>query len=409
MIAGHLRIIKAKYYMILSYKNLDRERVCVTINTDIKEKGGKKAAREMLIDYRNNFDIVTFERTGNKLLLEETKKIKRISRNKINYKPEDDDILFTDFLNMFLDDHKREVSMSTYLTFSYCIGNVIIPYFEAEGLYLKQVDYKDINDFYEYCFNIRNVSANTVLHYHAYLSNAFNYSIKKQLIELNPMFLVTKPRKTKYKIEVYNDQEVHELFKHADKSQIKLPIYLGVYYGLRRSEIIGLKWSAVNFDKNTITVSHTVVKGIKNGEKVFIAHDETKTNSSYRTFPLMGNIKELLLEVRDEQRNNKLLMQSEYNYEFSEYINVYANGNLMKPDYLTRNFAKVLKDNNLKKIRFHDLRHICASKLLDSGISLKEIQEWLGHSDISTTANIYTHLTYKSKVNAASKMEDAFQ
>lgn len=223
------------------------------------------------------------------------------------------------------------------------------------------------------------------------------------------MFLVTKPKKTKYKIEVYNDQEVHELFKYADKSQIKLTIYLGIYYGLRRSEIIELKWSAVNFDNNTITVSHIVVKGIRNGEKIFIAHDETKTNSSYRTFPLMGNIKELLLEVRDEQRNNNLLMQSEYNYEFSEYINVYANDNLTKPDYLTRNFAKVLKDNNLKKIRFHDLRHICASKLLDLGITLKEIQEWLGHSDTSTTANIYTHLTYKSKVNATSKMEDAFQ
>jgi len=76
-------------------------------------------------------------------------------------------------------------------------------------------------------------------------------------------------------------------------------------------------------------------------------------------------------------------------------------GERIKPGYVTQNFALTLKKHGLKKNRFHDLRHSCASLLYANGVSLKEIQEWLGHSDISTTSNIYTHLDYSSKVSSA--------
>jgi integrase len=151
-----------------------------------------------------------------------------------------------------------------------------------------------------------------------------------------------------------------------------------------------------------------VVRGIVDGKQVCVGRDETKTKSSYRTFPLMDNIKNLLIIEKDRQMRNKIMLQSAYIDEYAQYINVYNNGELMKPDYITKHFSTLLKNNDLRKVRFHDLRHVCASKLLDAGISLKEIQEWLGHSDISTTANVYTHLSYKSKLNAASKIEDAF-
>ena len=76
-------------------------------------------------------------------------------------------------------------------------------------------------------------------------------------------------------------------------------------------------------------------------------------------------------------------------------------GNLTKPSYITDTFQKVLKKNHLRKIRFHDLRHSCASMLLRNGVAMKQIQEWLGHSDFSTTANIYAHLDYNSKISSA--------
>jgi integrase len=90
-----------------------------------------------------------------------------------------------------------------------------------------------------------------------------------------------------------------------------------------------------------------------------------------------------------------------YCNDYLEYIYVNEMGERIKPNFITQNFAITLMNNNLKKIRFHDLRHSCASLLYANGVSLKEIQEWLGHSDISTTSNIYTHLDFTSKVASA--------
>ena len=86
------------------------------------------------------------------------------------------------------------------------------------------------------------------------------------------------------------------------------------------------------------------------------------------------------------------------------YVFVDAMGNLIQPDSVTTGFPQLLKENGLRRIRFHDLRHSCASLLLKKGVPMKQIQEWLGHSDFSTTANIYSHLDYSSKVSSAEAM-----
>ena len=85
------------------------------------------------------------------------------------------------------------------------------------------------------------------------------------------------------------------------------------------------------------------------------------------------------------------------------YVCCWPDGSPLKPEYVSRRFDKLLRENGLPKIRFHDLRHSAASLLLELGFSLKDIQEWLGHSDIATTANIYSHLQYKAKVEMAEK------
>lgn len=110
---------------------------------------------------------------------------------------------------------------------------------------------------------------------------------------------------------------------------------------------------------------------------------------------------------RDELNNQKLCGRS-YNREFLEYICVDDIGDRFKPNYITSQFPKLLERNGFRKIRFHDLRHSCASLLLASGVPMKHIQEWLGHSDFSTTANIYAHLDYSSKLTSASAMESNF-
>ena len=110
---------------------------------------------------------------------------------------------------------------------------------------------------------------------------------------------------------------------------------------------------------------------------------------------------QLLHRLKAEQELNRKLCGKSYCRKFADYIYVNEIGELVKPGYITQHFPLILQKNGMRKIRFHDLRHSCASLLYANGVSLKEIQEWLGHSDISTTSNIYTHLNFNSKIASA--------
>ena len=98
-----------------------------------------------------------------------------------------------------------------------------------------------------------------------------------------------------------------------------------------------------------------------------------------------------------------------YNKDYPGYICVDEMGRLLSPHYLTEAFAMLLKKHGLRKIRYHDLRHSCASLLLTNGVPMKQIQEWLGHSDFSTTANVYAHLECNSKRLSAAAMTNGLQ
>ncbi len=137
------------------------------------------------------------------------------------------------------------------------------------------------------------------------------------------------------------------------------------------------------------------------GKNITVQKDRTKTKSSYRTLPLVPPFEELLRRLKQEQLVNQKVCGAAYCKKYLDYIYVNAMGELVKPNFITQHFEIVLKNHGLKKIRFHDLRHSCASLLYANGVSLRDIQEWLGHSDIGTTSNIYTHLDYSSKVSSA--------
>ena len=141
------------------------------------------------------------------------------------------------------------------------------------------------------------------------------------------------------------------------------------------------------------------------GKQVTVASDTTKTKSSMRTLPLVPLFRERLLALRAEQQENQRLSGRSYNMRYIDYICVDEIGDLTAPNYITGAFPKLLERSGLRRIRFHDLRHSCASMLLANGVAMKQIQEWLGHSDFSTTANIYAHLDYNSKLSSAEAMQ----
>lgn len=209
------------------------------------------------------------------------------------------------------------------------------------------------------------------------------------------------PKKQRKEPNFYTENQIKNLFEAIKDEPLYPLVYFAVLFGLRRSEVLGLKWDSVDFENNLITIKHTVVKYTSIVEK-----DSTKNASGYRSYPLFDNIKEILLELKNKENENRKLFGKEYIE--NDYIFKWDNGQPYRPDFITNKFSKLLKKNGLPHIRFHDLRHSCASLLVANGFTIKDIQEWLGHADIQTTANIYAHLDVERKKDIAASMSNKF-
>ncbi|MDL2234260.1 site-specific integrase [Ruminococcaceae bacterium OttesenSCG-928-L11] len=148
-------------------------------------------------------------------------------------------------------------------------------------------------------------------------------------------------------------------------------------------------WDAIDFEANTISIGHTVTPALVDGKRILIEDDTTKSEASLRTLPLIPVFRAKLLEVQEQQKANRRLCGKSYNKAHQGYIYTDAMGNRVMPDYLSRAFPEFMVSHGFRRMRFHDLRHSCASLLLASGVPLKQIQEWLGHKNFSITADTY--------------------
>ena len=376
MVAGHLSEKNGTYYAVLTYSDRNGKRKSKWISTGLPVKGNKKKAEAFLLQARQEFQPEEKKQLG-------------------------EDVLFADYMEQWLEIVKSTISISTYSSYANCVQKIIVPYFRERKIMLQDLQAKDIQNFYLY--QLKRVSANSVIHYHANIHKALKYAVKIDLIDVNPADKVDRPKKEKFVGSFYDADEVNHLFEIAEGTRLEIPILLGAFYGLRRSEAIGLKWDAVDFEQNTLTICHTVVQCNIDGKRELIAADTSKTKSR-RTLPLVPFVRERLLAFREEQKENRRLCGKCYNTKYLEYICVNEIGDLIKPSYVTEQFPKLLDKYEMRRIRYHDLRHSCASLLLKNGVQMKEIQDWLGHSDFSTTANTYAHLDYASKLTSADAM-----
>ena len=224
------------------------------------------------------------------------------------------------------------------------------------------------------------------------------------MIAYNPADRVTLPKKVKYNAKYYTVEQTNTMLEVFKDEEMYPVVLLAAFYGLRRSEVLGLKWNAVDFDAETFTVRDVVVSCDDGG---FIDKPRTKTKSSHRTLPLTSTIHEYLKRLQQSQSEYKLFLGN--GYVDNDYVCKWKNGEQFSPYYVSRKFNKVLKKYNLPLIRFHDLRHSAASMLLAEKHSLKEIQEWLGHGDLATTADIYAHLQFEAKRDMAKSMDGKFK
>lgn len=400
MVAGHLRIQNGYYQMILSFKDENGKRKTKSISTGLEAKGNKRNAERMLTEVRQSFSP---ESSGdkNRVPVEETVSI---SDNENGTKEtREDSPLFCDFLLEWLELVKSSIELSTYGGYENSVKSCIVPYFEPKQLTLKDLEKnpKVIQDYYQHEILERKLSTNTVIHRHANIRKCLQYAYQIGLINSNPADRVERPKKNTFSGSTYNEEELQELFRLFRGDPLEFAVITASFYGLRRSEVVGLKWSSIDFESNTITIRHVVTQATVNGKFVTIAKDRAKNKSSLRTLPLVAPFKELLLWIKEEQAEQRRVCGKSYCTEYLEYIYLDPVGKLIRPDFVTQHFSLMLKKNKCRKIRFHDLRHSCASLLFSHGVSLKEIQEWLGHSNISTTANIYTHMDFNKKISSA--------
>lgn len=377
MVSGHLSVKKGYYYCVLSWTDEDRKRHTKWVATGLPMQNNKRKAEAKLLEIRTEFVPPQTEK-----LLEEN------------------DPYFSDFLlKTWLPHKKTKVQATTYSNYEQRVNGVIAPYFEKKKLRISQLTVRDIQNYYE--IEAKSKKGSTVIQYHAIIHNALEYAVRLEYIPYNIADRCEKPKKEQVIISPYTKEELDELLSHVDDDAFGLLIKITACYGFRRSEVVGLKWSAVNLKEGTITACHAVTQARIDGKMEMFRKDEMKNRSSYRTLPLVDSIAEDLKKLKQKQDEYQDLCGDCYYEGDAKYIFVDEMGHLIQPDYVTDHFQILLRKYHLRRIRFHDLRHSCATLLVRHGVPMKQVQEWLGHSDFGTTANMYTHLAFDSKEDTA--------
>lgn len=384
MVTGSIYERKGIYYAIVSYY-VDGRRKQKSVSTGLPVKGNKRRALEFLENLKRTY---------------ETKEsMENIDGSRL---------LMTDYMDEWLKIVKPLVERATYKSYDNMVSARIRPHFEKLNLLLTEVEPKHIKMLYDEILE-QGYTTNTVIHYHAVLHQALAYAVKNDYILSNPADRVKRPKKNKHISSFYTKEEILTLLDIAKDDPIYIPIVLSSYYGFRRSETLGMRWSAIDFENKTITVNHKVTELTENGKTIVYAEDKLKTKSSYRTLPLIPVVEEKLLEHKAKLERNQKLFGNSYCKEYIDYVCVDEMGKLFRPNFVSDHFSWLLKKYGLKKLTFKELRHSCASMLVAEGIPMKSIQEWLGHSNFSTTADIYSHIDYHAKQQSATAIGNALQ
>jgi len=366
-----------KFYIVLSWKQ-DGCRQRKWIGTGLQVKGNKRRAEQMREELLHEW------------------------RGKLSDNPAE--MLFTTYLRQWLAEIRHDIADTTYSSYKQLIENSICPYFDALGIRLAELTTQHLKRFYNKKLSA-GLTVNTIRHYHANIHKALKDAHADNLIPTNPAAKVTLTKSKAFHGAHYTIAELRTLISHVINTKLETPVLFASWFGMRRGEIIGARWSAIDFDARVFYMSGTVTdKGEGSRTENLKYNDFAKTDSSIRAFPLEDEHITYLNGLRQRQLDNMALMGGCYNREWEDFLCVDALGNLLHPEYISRAFPKLLEKNDMRRIRFHDLRHTCATLLLNEGVSVVDVQSYLGHSNPQTTLNFYGHTMAHAKKKMASAM-----
>lgn len=359
------------YHVVINYPDEQNKRKQKSIALGLKVKGNKRRAE-----------------TRCKELVEEW--TKRLSLNR-------SDMLFVDFLREWLEHHKHNIAPTSFAEYQNVIDRVIIPYFDeyAKELTLFDLEPQHIQNLYRYRMDEHGTGARTIVKYNAIIHRALDFAKKMKRIETNPADSVELPKVIEHRADFYTADELKTLIEKSRGTALETVIMLAAWFGLRRGEILGLRWSCIDFDNKILSITGTIKDKSESGTRAYYS-TEAKTRSSIRSFPLTDDMVTYLKDLKAQQDQRRTMPH--YNHQWDDFVCVRNNGDLLRPGYVTQTFPKLCEQCGLRKIKLHELRHTNISLLHSGGASLKEIQSWAGHANFNTTLCVYTHVMDQSNV-----------
>ncbi len=374
---GSLQTKNDTFYAVINTYDSNGKRKPKWINTGYTVKGNKKRAESFLRDILKEYE--------SKQCLVQS------------------DILFSEYIKQWLKTSEIKVDIVTFQVYEATAKTHVIPYFEKLNLKLTDVNHHILQEYFNKKYKNGRIdgkgglSAKTLRIFKNIISQTIKEAMKNDLLLSNPCDKITLPKVQRVEHHIYSGEEITKLLELIKDEPLYPIVKITAIYGLRRSEVLGLKWDSINLETDMLTIKHTVSMGTKVVEK-----DKTKNETSHRSFPLTTEIKDLIIKAKLAENMNKKLFGKEY--VKNDYIFKWDDGRPFSPEYVTHKFSDLLAEHSLPHIRFHELRHSCACDLINMGFLIKDVSDWLGHADIRMTANVYSHVDVSRKKTMAQAM-----
>lgn len=288
------------------------------------------------------------------------------------------------YLQYWLEEvHKPTIRLSSYDKYRKLLNRHILPglgHFQVQKLSAQQVQAYYARKLEE------GLSPSTIHVMHAILHKALENAVRWGLVSRNVCDVVSPPRQTRHEIQPLTIVQAQQLLERAHGHRLEVLLTLAITTGMRRGEIIGLRWSDINFEDQSLYIRRTVDRITRNG----YVESEPKTARSRRRIMLPTFVINALQEQRTRQAKTRLKAGKAWHENDLVFCNTH--GGFLHPTHLYIAFQQLLKDAGLPPLRFHDLRHSAATILMAMGIHVKIIQELLGHSSAALTLNVYGHV-----------------
>ncbi len=295
---------------------------------------------------------------------------------------------------------KPTMRPNTYQTYRFNLSHHVIP--SLGHIKLQKLTPEQVQAFYVQKQH-EGLKPRSIAVVHMALSSALDNAVKWGLVARNVAKLTTLPRIERYEAQILTVEQAYKLLQVARGSRIEVLLLVALTTGMRRGELLALRWGDIDFEQCMLYVRRTVSPIVGAG----YVEGDPKTKAGRRKIALPDVVIEALKEHRERQEKARIEAGEKWRDLGIVFCNLY--GDFYDPGGMRRKFKKLLRDAGLPDMRFHDLRHSAAMVLAAAQVDLKTAQERLGHGSIATTADIYMQVTMKMQQEAVKKLNEFFK